>query len=105
MAASNPNQMESAQAQVQEVVGVMRNNIDKVSMRRIPLIMIMMIMRSTFIMVMRNNIDKVSLMVILRSILMITMIVIIMIVMGRNLLIMVLMVLMIFIMSDDMNRF
>ena len=30
MAASNPNQMESAQAQVQEVVGVMRNNIDKV---------------------------------------------------------------------------
>merc|ERR1712032_73937 len=30
MAASNPNQMESAQAQVQEVVGIMRNNIDKV---------------------------------------------------------------------------
>ena len=30
MAASNPNQMEAAQAQVQEVVGVMRNNIDKV---------------------------------------------------------------------------
>merc|ERR1711872_650194 len=30
MAASNPNQMEQAQAQVQEVVGVMRNNIDKV---------------------------------------------------------------------------
>merc|ERR1711872_484916 len=30
MAASNPNQMENAQAQVQEVVGVMRNNIDKV---------------------------------------------------------------------------
>merc|ERR1711990_140552 len=29
-AASNPNQMEAAQAQVQEVVGVMRNNIDKV---------------------------------------------------------------------------
>merc|ERR1712126_583262 len=27
---SNPNQMEAAQAQVQEVVGVMRNNIDKV---------------------------------------------------------------------------
>ena len=30
MAASNPNQMEAAHAQVQEVVGVMRNNIDKV---------------------------------------------------------------------------
>merc|ERR1712126_751108 len=27
---SNPNQMEAAQAQVQEVVGVMRNNTDKV---------------------------------------------------------------------------
>merc|ERR1712088_555769 len=29
-AASNPNQMEAAQAQVQEVVGVMKNNIGKV---------------------------------------------------------------------------
>merc|ERR1712112_770256 len=29
-APSNPNQMEAAQAQVQDVVGVMRNNIDKV---------------------------------------------------------------------------
>ena len=29
-APSNPNQIEAAQAQVQEVVGVMRNNIDKV---------------------------------------------------------------------------
>ena len=44
MAASNPNQMEAAQAQVQEVVGVMRNNIDKVV-----LIIVVMIMR--------NNID------------------------------------------------
>ena len=50
MAASNPNQMEAAQAQVQEVVGVMRNNIDKVV-----LIIVVLIMR--------NNIDKVLLVV------------------------------------------
>ena len=48
MAASNPNQMEAAQAQVQEVVGVMRNNIDKVV-----LIVVLIIV----VLIMRNNID------------------------------------------------
>ena len=50
MAASNPNQMEAAQAQVQEVVGVMRNNIDKVV-----LIVVLIIV----VLIMRNNIDRV----------------------------------------------
>ena len=50
MAASNPNQMEAAQAQVQEVVGVMRNNIDKV---------VLIVALIIVVLIMRNNIDKV----------------------------------------------
>ena len=49
MAASNPNQMEAAQAQVQEVVGVMRNNIDKV---------VLIVALIIVVLIMRNNIDK-----------------------------------------------
>ena len=44
--------MESAQAQVQEVVGVMRNNIDKVMMIMIMILMMIMMRILLFMVIM-----------------------------------------------------